>query len=344
MDLLRWFDSERRELPWRESRDPYRIWVSEIMLQQTQVATVIPYYKAFLTKFPSLEALADASVDEVLTQWSGLGYYRRARQMHAAAQKLVASGCGFPQTAEQLAKLPGIGSYTSAAIASIAFNEVVPALDGNVERVISRRLALWDDPKLSASQRRLREEAAELIDPLRPGDSNQALMELGATVCSRGKPRCNRCPISDGCQGLLTGNPAQFPRSRQRRKTQSVDLVVPVVSVDGRFLLFRRALDSPLMAGLWELPNIALAQPHGRMEKRLSNKYGGLWEIGDFIGVVKHRVTFREISFYVACGKYIDSESVAEGPEAAWVDKADLDSYATSSAVSKIIKSLRDQS
>ena len=208
--LLQWYDSQRRDLPWRaakdQSADPYAVWISEIMLQQTQVQTVIPYFEAFLAKYPDVESLAATSLDEVLASWSGLGYYRRARQMHRAAGEIVALG-GFPTSAAGLRELPGIGEYTAAAIASIAFGEVVPVLDGNVERVLSRCLAQAEDPKRSRPRRRLRQAAAELLDPRRPGDGNQALMELGATVCRPTSPNCPVCPLAPDCRAHAEGDP-----------------------------------------------------------------------------------------------------------------------------------------
>ena len=179
--LLKWYDAERRSLPWRATRDPYRIWISEIMLQQTRVQTVIPYYESFMTRFPTVEDLAAAPLEEVLALWSGLGYYRRARLMHEAAKRLAATG--FPARSSALEKLPGIGPYTAAAVASMAFGEAVPVLDGNVERVLCRRLALDRDPRRSAGRRLLLAATARLLDSKRPGDSNQALMDLGATIC-----------------------------------------------------------------------------------------------------------------------------------------------------------------
>src|SRR5580700_687072 len=171
--LLSWYGKHRRDLPWRRTQDPYRIWVSEVMLQQTRVEAVLPYYDRFLGRFPSVDALALAPLDEVLALWSGLGYYRRARQLHAAARRIVDAG-EFPRTIERLLELPGVGAYTAAAVASIAFGAAVPVLDGNVERVMARQLALAQDPKRAASRARLLDAAAALLDPARPGDSNQA--------------------------------------------------------------------------------------------------------------------------------------------------------------------------
>ena len=187
--LLAWFDANRRDLPWRLSADPYRVWVSEIMLQQTQVERVVSYFEAFVARFPDVAHLASSSVEEVLAAWSGLGYYRRARSLHAAARQIVALG-GFPRDIEGWLALPGVGRYTAAAVTSICFGAKQPVLDGNVERVLSRVIGLGQDPKKAAGRRTLLRVAESLLDDERPGDSNQALMELGATVCRPRAPRC----------------------------------------------------------------------------------------------------------------------------------------------------------
>jgi A/G-specific adenine glycosylase len=270
-DLLSWFDRHRRDLPWRRTQDPYRIWVSEIMLQQTRVEAVLPYYERFLARFPSVHELASAPVDDVLALWSGLGYYRRARQLHAAARRIAEAG-EFPRTLDRLLELPGIGAYTAAAVASIAFGVAAPVLDGNVERVMARRLALAEDPRRGASRARLLAAAATLLDPSRPGDSNQALMELGATLCLPRQPRCLLCPLRPGCGAAAAGRPELYPPPRRRRPTEIRLLLVAVVASrenPDRVLLFRRserlAQAAPgtqpppgLPAGAWELPWLEL--------------------------------------------------------------------------------------
>ena len=195
--LLGWYDERQRDLPWRRHSDPYAIWVSEIMLQQTRVETVLRYYDRFLGRFPNVASLASAEIEEVLALWSGLGYYRRARLMHAAAQKIVSEGGELPSTLEGLRALPGVGEYTAAAVGSIGFGLVEPTIDGNVKRVVGRLLALEVHPDKAAKQ--IRARARELLDGDRPGDSNQALMEIGATICSPYRPNCQACPIEGGC-------------------------------------------------------------------------------------------------------------------------------------------------
>lgn len=242
--LLAWYDANSRDLPWRRTRDPYAIWLSEIMLQQTRVNAVIEHYKRFLERFPNIAALAAASVNDVLAAWSGLGYYRRARMLHQCAREIVAQhGSRFPQTAEALRELPGIGRYTAAAIASIAFGEPVAVVDGNVERVLQR----LGGRVLNAQQ--CWQRAQERLAPERPGDFNQAVMELGATVCLPREPRCLICPIRQWCaaQGEI---PRLYAAPRQQRK----QIWCALDRRDGHVRLVRRPPNASLMAGMWELP------------------------------------------------------------------------------------------
>ena len=238
--LLRWFDRNRRPLPWRVDRDPYRVWISEIMLQQTRVAVVQERYPGFLKRFPSLEQLAAAKLPQVLAAWSGLGYYRRARGLHAAARQLARNGGELPRTAEELAELPGIGRYTAAAIASIAFDQPSAVVDGNVERVLGRLFGI--------DKRRCWSVAAELLDSRRPGDFNQAMMELGATVCLPQAPRCAECPVFVWCRTRAAG--AARATSIRRKQPIAYRLAVRDHSV----LLVQRESRKTLMPGMWELP------------------------------------------------------------------------------------------
>jgi A/G-specific adenine glycosylase len=261
--LLEWYESGRRDLPWRRSRDPYAIWVSEIMLQQTRVAVVVDRYQAFMARFPTLGALARASEQDVLALWSGLGYYRRARMLHKAAQVIVADRGGvMPETAAELRMLPGIGGYTSAAIASIAHGEPLAVVDGNVERVLCR-LAGWDASggKGSADLRnRIEAMASRLLDPERPGDFNQAVMELGATVCLPRNPQCLVCPVSASCKTRGEHKTAPRPRIGTREVAHALCIRTPpdASGGDGRadreVLLEQRPAAASVMPGLWELP------------------------------------------------------------------------------------------
>ncbi len=278
VQLLDWYARNRRELPWRRTQDPYAIWVSEIMLQQTRVAVVVERYLAFLSRCPTLVSLALAPEQDVLALWSGLGYYRRARMLHKAAQFVAEHRQGnLPTTAEELRALPGIGAYTSAAIASIAFGEPVAVVDGNVERVLCR-LAGWDagGRKGEAALRRdIEHLAAHLLDPKRPGDSNQAIMELGATVCTPRNPQCLECPWSASCRTRGEHKTPVRPRmlSREVAHALSVRMSQTSVEVDGsrEVLLEQRPASNTVMPGLWELPALiesAVAQQDVRMTVR----------------------------------------------------------------------------
>ena len=256
-ELLAWYAVNQRDLPWRQTRDPYAIWVSEIMLQQTRVAVVVERYRAFLSRFPTIASLATAPEEQVLALWSGLGYYRRARMLHKAAQFVASERLGeMPVTAEELRGLPGIGSYTAAAIASIAYGEAVAVVDGNVERVLCR-LEGWDGGGGAAEKRRIENLAAELVDPARSGDFNQAMMELGATVCLPRNPQCLVCPLNAECK--TRGEHKTEPRARMVSREVGYALVVRTGGrrgdgLDDEVLLEQRAARLTVMPGLWELP------------------------------------------------------------------------------------------
>ncbi|MBX3202246.1 MAG: A/G-specific adenine glycosylase [Labilithrix sp.] len=253
-DLLAWYAAARRDLPWRRTRDPWAIWVSEIMLQQTRVDTVKPYFERFMARFPTPLALAEAPEDQVLAAWSGLGYYRRARMLHAGA-RVVAERAAMPCDREGLLELPGVGRYTAGAIASIAFEEPVGLVDGNVARVFARLFALEDDMR-GAGMKRAERLAEDLVPRERPGDWNQALMELGATVCTPRSPACDRCPVASSCRAHAEGRVDRLPviGAKSKPKPQHVQALV-ARTADGRVLLARRR-SSGLFAGLWEPPAV----------------------------------------------------------------------------------------
>ena len=252
--LLEHYDTHRRDLPWRRSRKPYRVWVSEIMLQQTRVETAIPYYHRWMERFPTVEALADGDEEAVLKAWEGLGYYSRARNLRRSAL-IVRERFGgvLPQDSGSLRTLPGIGEYSAGAIASIAYGEVVPAVDGNVRRVLSRLFDLADPTDVS-----LRTRAGELVDPDRPGDWNQALMELGATICPPRVPRCEACPLTGDCRARTEGTQELRPTSKRRPRVRTVSYAVLVaLNPAGELLMVRRPTDG-LLGGLWEFPAVEI--------------------------------------------------------------------------------------
>src|SRR6185503_9991928 len=217
--LVGWYRGARRDLPWRRTRDPYAIWVSEVMLQQTRVTVVVPYWQRWMARFPSPAALAGAPLDDVLAAWSGLGYYGRARNLHRGAREVVARyGGRLPDSAGELRTLPGIGRYTAGAIASMAFDRQEPLVDGNVARVLARVFAVEEDVKSAAGQNRLWQLAADLVPSEAPGDFNQALMELGATLCAPAAPRCAGCPLAADCRAHREGRTDELPRLPARRR------------------------------------------------------------------------------------------------------------------------------
>jgi A/G-specific adenine glycosylase len=245
--LLAWYHAHARDLPWRKGRDPYRVWVSEIMLQQTRVAAVLEHYRVFLRRFPTVQKLAAAREASVLAMWSGLGYYRRARMLHAAAKLVVREHGGrFPETSQALRQLPGIGRYTAAAIASIAFAEPVAVVDGNVERVLSR---LFGKP---LDERATWRAAEELLDRTRPGDANQAMMELGATVCLPREPKCLLCPVSEFC--VTRGD---LPRTSRPAPQTKREIQFGLARRNGEVFLRQRSKTESLMPGMWELPHLS---------------------------------------------------------------------------------------
>ncbi|MGE0406733.1 MAG: A/G-specific adenine glycosylase, partial [Candidatus Korobacteraceae bacterium] len=257
--LLRWYRVHRRALPWRETSDSYAIWVSEVMLQQTRVAAVLSHYRRFLDRFPSVFTLAEAELPEVLSAWSGLGYYRRARGLHAAARKIVQEHDGqLPRTAEQLLPLPGFGRYTAAAVASIAFGQPVAVLDGNVERVLRRLSGISD-----ANTNTLWRAAEELLSRRFPSDFNQAMMELGATICLPVAPRCPSCPVRGWCAARHSANGSAALRGKPRSPRHSLEISVMLAQRSGRVLLIRRPESATVMPGLWELPPLTAPLANG---------------------------------------------------------------------------------
>ena len=299
--LLAWYRKHRRDLPWRRSQDPYRIWISEVMLQQTTVQTVRPYYEAFVGRFPTLGGLAAAPLEDVLARWSGLGYYSRARNLQRGAQAIQREHGGtFPRDLERALSIPGVGPYTARAVLSIAYGVRVPVVDGNVRRVLARVLALrgkaWrsDKPYLAP--------AAALLAPRAPADWNQAVMELGATVCRPREPNCPACPLRRFCRSRAEGLVSQIPEARLRRESQRVEVAAALIEHAGRVLLVQRVA-GPLMAGLWELPQTSLAS-RGRddLETELRARHGLRVKVGAPLCTVRHAITYRRIqaSVYAA--------------------------------------------
>ncbi len=292
--LLEWFDRNARPLPWRTTKDPYAIWVSEVMLQQTQVDRVIPYYRRFLERFSTVTELADAEVTDVLGVWRGLGYYSRARNLHAAARELVQHHRGaLPTTHDALRSLPGFGRYTAGAVASIAFGQEAPLVDGNVARVFSRLFEIDAPPKDKAREATLWSVAELLVRGERPGDFNQALMELGATVCTPANPTCLLCPVAKQCRALAEGRVGELPPPRAQAPRKRLELAVALSHRDGNVLLARRA-EKGLFGGLWELPALPI-EPGVNPYPLLKKLFGKRAVIGPEMLVLERPLTHRDL-------------------------------------------------
>ena len=293
--LLAWYDAHARELPWRRTRDPYAIWISEIMLQQTRVETVVPYYERFLARFPDAATLACADEDEVLSMWSGLGYYRRARLLHRGAKTVVAEHGGrMPEDAAARAALPGIGRYTAGAIGSIAFDLPEPIVDGNVARVLTRLHAIETPLGERRTEARLWDEATHLARGPRPGALNQALMELGATVCTPVSPRCEACPVRLACRARDTNRTSALPFPRVKRAPRPVTMTAVIAGPagDARVWLVRSA--GGLFGGLFGLPTAEGDDARGALAA-----HGLSGRVGRPLGVVEHVLTHRRLTVHV---------------------------------------------
>nr|GLL42843.1 adenine DNA glycosylase isoform X1 [Ipomoea trifida] len=383
--LLHWYDRNRRDLPWRRTSDTkvngdegererraYEVWVSEVMLQQTRVQTVIDYFNRWMQKWPTVQHLARASLEEVNEMWAGLGYYRRARFLLEGAKMIVEDGCGFPNTVSGLRKVKGIGEYTAGAIASIAFNEAVPIVDGNVARVIARLKAISANPKDTVTIKNFWKLAGQLVDPCRPGDLNQALMELGATTCSPVNPSCDTCPISTQCLALslsaqdesvvVTDFPTKVVKAKQRHDYSAVSVVEILESQDteehesnSKFLIVKRPNEG-LLAGLWEFPSVLLDGEADLASRRkatdnllrssfnLDTKRSYSVHLREHVGEYVHIFTHIRLKMYiellVLCPKGTRNvPGSKEGKETAmwkYVDKKELSTMGLTSGVRKV--------
>ncbi|TCS82580.1 A/G-specific adenine glycosylase [Tepidibacillus fermentans] len=274
--LLRWFRQQKRDLPWRKDQDPYHIWVSEIMLQQTRVETAIPYYEKFIEQFPTVEDLAQAKEEEVLKAWEGLGYYSRARNLHQGVKEVREKyGGKVPDDKEEILKIPGIGSYTAGAILSIAYGKKEPAVDGNVLRVFSRLLNSFEDISKMKTKKIIEEKVKELIPDHAASDFNQALMELGATVCTPKSPLCLLCPVMDFCEGRKEGNQDQLPVKAKKKGQKIVYRVGLIMQKEGKVAFVKRPSDG-LLANMWELPSLESENPLSNQEwqEKIKEEFG----------------------------------------------------------------------
>jgi A/G-specific adenine glycosylase len=331
-NLLRWYAGSQRDLPWRHARDPYRVWVSEVMLQQTQVATVVPYYRRFVERFPDVAALAAAPVDDVLKLWEGLGYYARARNLHAAALEVLRAHSGrIPDDPGAFRKLPGVGDYIVAAVMSIAFGRPLAVADGNVKRVVARLDALDDSIDRPAGARAVLERAQHLLAGADPGTFNQAMMELGALVCRPANPRCDACPIRKQCAAQLEGDPSRYPVRAPRRKVPAARIAVGVVSRRGRVLITRRP-DSGLLGGLWEFPGGKVTEgesPASACAREIREEVSLEVDVGERIARVQHAYSHLRVEIEVFVCRYRAGDVVLDGPvDYRWIRPEETDEYA----------------
>ena len=336
--LLEWYDLHHRNLPWRDRTDLYAIWLSEVMLQQTRVDQVWTYYERFLTAFPTLEVLAEADLDDVLRVWEGLGYYARARNLHAAARKVVASG-HLPTNCSELRSLPGIGPYTSRAIASIAFGEAVAAVDGNVRRVLSRLFAHPGSPAKSVQQL-----ADTLLCRPRPGDHNQAMMELGSQVCTPKNPQCTVCPLQNHCLSWSEGTPESYPVPKKKNPIPHHDVAAGILRNSTGQILIQQRAPKGLLGGLWELPGGKAKHGESGPEtcaRELHEELGVEVIVGNMVGKVEHayshfRITLRVYECTIANGQPVSTG----GLTTAWVKPDALHRFAFPKANRRILNLL----
>lgn len=342
--LGRWYNQNKRILPWRLTSDPYAIWVSEAMLQQTQVKTVIPYYMRFMKQFPTVAALARADGQRVLKAWEGLGYYSRARNLHRAAVMVTRKMNGqIPTEWETIRQLPGIGDYMAAAILSIAYGQPWAVADGNVKRVVARLRCLNTEVNLASGHKVFQRFAQQLLDKKAPGDHNQAMMELGALICTPRNPGCPDCPVARYCQAKKSGVVEHYPKRRKRSPIKEVPFVSGVVIKNGRILLVQRP-ENGLLGGLWEFPMVSLhAQdnPVDRLVHHIEASTRLMVTVGEHLSVVRHTYTHFRLHLQVYRCRWRSGRVRLNGPSAFdWVTPGQLKEFPLHGAVHKVLPSL----
>jgi A/G-specific adenine glycosylase len=342
--LLDWYDHQGRQLPWRNQSDPYKIWVSEIMLQQTQVKTVIPYYQRWLQQFPNITTLAKADLQSVLKVWAGLGYYARARNLHQAAQQIQQQYEGqFPSTLEKALKLKGIGRTTAGGILSAAFNQPISILDGNVKRVLSRLVALPVTPKKGIKQ--LWQVSDQILDPINPRDFNQALMDLGATICVKSQPKCLLCPWQKFCLAYQQGIQNQLPMSETKQPLPHKKIGVAVILNNNNEILIDRRPANGLLGGLWEFPGGKIEENEtiaDCIKREIKEELDIAIVVGDHLMTLDHAYTHFKVTLNVHLCQHLSGEpKPIECDEIRWVKLSDLDQYPFPKANSQIIERLK---
>ena len=343
--LVRWYAQHRRELPWRRSRDPYRIWVSEVMLQQTQVKTVVPYYRRFIERFGEVARLAAADDHEVLKLWEGLGYYARARNLHRAARQVAADfGGRIPDNWQAFRALPGVGDYIAAAVLSIAFDQAYAVVDGNVKRVLARLKKISAPVNQPAPHRLYQQTAQALLDAAAPGRFNQALMELGALVCTPRRPDCGKCPLKDCCGAFGSGAVDRYPKRVKQKKTPTEHVAVGVVFKQGRVLIVRRP-SAGVLGGLWEFPEGAIGEgeaAEAACVRAVAEAVGLEVAVAEHVGRVRHAYThFKIVQEVFRCRYLAGRVQRATAVDHRWIPLEDLEAYALHRAHGKFVPRLR---
>jgi A/G-specific adenine glycosylase len=348
--LLAWWDAGHRDFPWRfpqRAADPYRVWLAEVMAQQTRLASALPFYRRFVERWPTLEALAAADDGEVLAAWSGLGYYARARHLLAASREALARHGGLPASLEGLRALPGLGPYTAGAVASIAFGIPVPAVDGNALRVLARLSGEREDPRRPAARRRLEALAAALVAPLRPGDLNQAVLVLGASVCTPRFPSCTACPLASSCRARIAGREGSIPPPRRRPGRRPLELALARLERGGCVLVVRKE-GGGLLGGLWGLPAVEVGpgrDPRRALGGALRALVGPGARVGSLLAVVRRELTHRELVLSVYSAAFRRGAATPDrGPEGLrWASVSDIESLGISTAMRRAMEAAEGQ-
>jgi len=352
VELTEWFERHQREMPWRETgldgrRNPYRVWLAEVMLQQTRVDTATPYFLRFVEAFPSIHELATAPLDDVLKLWEGLGYYSRARNLHKAAKAVVAEHDGvIPDTEDAFRALPGVGPYTSAAVLSLAFDRPLAVLDGNVIRVLARVFALDADVKQGATRRDLQATMDTLLDPADPGRFNEAVMELGATVCTPRSPACGRCPLRTICAAAASGTPEAYPVSSKAKPIPHHTIVVGLIRDDQGRLLIQRRPEDAMLGGLWEFPG-GKGEPGETLpdacQREIQEETGLEVHVGEEVARVKHAYSHFRITMHAFDCTPVGGELVSvTGEPQRWVAATEFDTYAFPRANRRVLEQLQN--
>jgi A/G-specific adenine glycosylase len=326
-----WFDTNKRDLPWRRTTDPYKIWVAEVMLQQTQVKTVIPYFNKFVVRYPDVLTLSKAPLEDILKSWENMGYYTRARNLHKAAAEITRDfGGRVPTGYKSFRGLPGVGDYIAAAVMSIAFGEPYAVVDGNVKRVLSRLFSIDAPVNHSASARIFKERATELLDRHDSGTFNQAMMELGATICRPRQPLCGCCPVQKHCAAYRTGQPMDYPVRKPKKKIPEYQIAIGVIFKDGRMLITRRKEDG-LLGGLWEFPGGKIQEGESSEDackREIEEEVNLEVDVIDFVTHVDHAYSHFKIAVDVYACRYRAGDLILDGPvDYRWILVDETDNY-----------------